>query len=317
MSVINECLPSMDGVPLVGWVNYLFGECTYGAQDVVSLLAGYCSLLFWLNAQFPQLIHNYRKGSAQGISLPFLFIWLLGDAANLVGCILTHQLPFQRYLSMYFVSIDICLLSQWFYYNTLTRPIPYTATKQPSAHLFQHPSVLTPLLIEPHPAPFSDDLLPYSVSASPSKWYTLSATDHSQTKTATMLSLFLLGSHLTTTTLSTNTTSHLLVDDPMIVGRLFAWLCTALYLMSRIPQIIKNYQRRSVQGLSPSLFICAVGGNVSYTISILTHRGQTLATLLEALPYLIGSAGTLTFDATIFAQFFWYKNTSVYSSSIV
>ena len=35
--------------------------------------------------QVPQLIENYRGQSADGISLRFLGIWMLGDLANLIG----------------------------------------------------------------------------------------------------------------------------------------------------------------------------------------------------------------------------------------
>lgn len=50
----------------------------YGTQATVSLLLGYASILFWLNAQLPQLIQNYKSGSAEGLSLKFLTIWLAG-----------------------------------------------------------------------------------------------------------------------------------------------------------------------------------------------------------------------------------------------
>ncbi|OAD67713.1 hypothetical protein PHYBLDRAFT_118208, partial [Phycomyces blakesleeanus NRRL 1555(-)] len=263
-----------------------FGECVYGTQGATSLLLGYMSMAFWFNAQLPQLITNYRKSSAEGLSLPFLFIWLLGDTANLIGCILTHQLPFQQYLGMYFVSVDVCLLVQWIYYNKFSPPNHLSDTAKEYEYnrakisAFQHPSVLTPLLIQTNPGQIlTDEIAPYSVSASPS--------------------------NTTFTTIASAETS--ITDDPLIIGRIFAWTCTCLYLMSRIPQIRKNYKRQSVEGLSPSLFIFAVGGNLTYALSILTHPGQTLNSLLDALPYLIGSAGTLSFDATIFIQFFWYK----------
>jgi hypothetical protein len=77
--------------------------------------------------------------------------------------------------------------------------------------------------------------------------------------------------------------------------------------MSRIPQLLKNRRRQSVEGLSASLFMFAACGNLTYATSILTHPGQTIDSLLEALPYLIGSAGTLMFDFSIFCQFLWYK----------
>lgn len=42
----------------------LFGDCVYGTQDAISLLLGYCSILFWLNAQLPYvlfLFHTQNK----------------------------------------------------------------------------------------------------------------------------------------------------------------------------------------------------------------------------------------------------------------
>jgi len=90
---------------------------------------------------------------------------------------------------------------------------------------------------------------------------------------------------------------------PSFVGKVLSWMSAAIYLLSRIPQIIKNYRRRSVQGLSPILFACAVLGNTTYALGIII-KGQRL---MGALPFLIGSIGTLCFDATILFQFFIYR----------
>ncbi|CDS05734.1 hypothetical protein LRAMOSA08262 [Lichtheimia ramosa] len=247
-----------------------------------------------------------------------------GDAANLIGCILTGQLPFQRYLGIYFVSIDITLLCQWIYYNardkrrrnkhrysTNNKQSPHT---DPLSKVFQHPSVRTPLLIEgQQPAPLKtldDELAPYSASSSPSKWYTLTNTDN-KTKKTVLMALFLFGTRLPASAL-VSSSSHqedwttLFADNSLIIGRFFAWICTVLYLLSRIPQIVKNYRRRSIDGLSPALFAFAASGNLTYTSSILLNPNNTSESLLEAVPYLIGSAGTLTFDFTIFCQFLYY-----------
>lgn len=37
--------------------------------------------------QVPQLILNYKTGSADGISLAFLTVWLIGDICNLSGMV--------------------------------------------------------------------------------------------------------------------------------------------------------------------------------------------------------------------------------------
>ena len=65
-----------------------------------------------LGCSFSQILENIRLQSCEGLSLPFLSNWYLGisfplalqaffsqnltgDCSNLIGCILTNQLPFQ------------------------------------------------------------------------------------------------------------------------------------------------------------------------------------------------------------------------------
>jgi uncharacterized protein with PQ loop repeat len=96
-------------------------------------------------------------------------------------------------------------------------------------------------------------------------------------------------------------------ESTLWMGRFFAWLCTCLYLSSRIPQILKNYKRRSVQGLSIALFVFAACGNLTYTLSIFTNPHSTHESLIEAIPYILGSAGTLLFDLSIYSQYVIYN----------
>ncbi|EJU05140.1 hypothetical protein DACRYDRAFT_19737, partial [Dacryopinax primogenitus] len=101
-------------------------------------------------------------------------------------------------------------------------------------------------------------------------------------------------------------------DTERILGRVSAWTCTTLYLTSRLPQIWKNFVRKSVEGLSMSLFVCAFFGNFFYVLSILTSPlaiGQDAsAFLMESIPYLLGSGGVLLFDLVIVLQGQMYKN---------
>jgi uncharacterized protein with PQ loop repeat len=109
------------------------------------------------------------------------------------------------------------------------------------------------------------------------------------------------------------------------VGHIFAWICCAFYLTSRLPQILENHRRKSTKGINISLFTAALCGNLFYTIGILTnpHAHNDSARkefLLNALPYLLGSAGyfiplastksnnirTVMFDVTIITQYFTY-----------
>ncbi|KAI9466303.1 PQ loop repeat-domain-containing protein [Lactarius psammicola] len=455
---------------------------------------GLMSMFFWLGAQFPQLLENFRRQSVEGLALPFLANWLLGDLTNLIGCILTHQLPFQTWLATYFCSIDLVLLSQYFYYRKTATPtvsafsqprsragsLAYRTSREraPSryrtlsaaaANVATAAAALASQRNEPptsgyvhtrwsrrsldglldsdpnHPAregsggDMDEDLLatltdslysersrqrhvlwskesraPSSLSRVgsrhiPASLQITSTTDdfdasargrtlqrsnlppldgegldwhHSEDgsqrrrssrasrRGATMIfmgawALFGIGtlgmqrysaeirtplqpgrvlsqSNLAPSSLPPPSftlthespplaTANVVFDAPQIeyaskgeqptrrpslervIGRISAWSCATLYLTSRLPQIWKNFVRKSVEGLSMFLFISAFLGNFFYVMSILSSPSmrasttQSSAFLTESMPYLIGSGGTLMFDVTIVTQSFIYR----------
>lgn len=90
-------------------------------RAAISSLTGQLSFVIWLFAQSPQLYTNYRRGSVDGLSPVFLTQWMLGDATNLLGCVLTQQLPFQIAVATYFCCVDVCIMAQYVYYWSQAR----------------------------------------------------------------------------------------------------------------------------------------------------------------------------------------------------
>jgi len=351
----------------------------------LSDVLGYISMLSWLFAQFPQLIVNWKLQSAEGLALPFLVNWLIGDLTNLVGCILTHQLPFQTYLASYFCFVDACLISQYAYYTPFSRYFLPPPTKLPGTPGYGYSS------------------LPRSANVSAARGRSKSVgmeierglrrlsllREHGQDEDVQIQTeemherMASVGSQRAERSTSKQRSSNIGVrkagmvflavggllqvgylsereerasgsvgqvigevelasmnyapslldaspwtfiaeplgmaiepsregDTQRVVGRVFAWTCTTLYLTSRLPQIWKNFVRKSVEGLSMSLFICAFLGNFFYVLSILTsspaHGPGARAFLLESIPYLLGSGGVLMFDMIIVLQGRIYKN---------
>jgi solute carrier family 66 (lysosomal lysine-arginine transporter), member 1 len=41
----------------------------------------------------PQILENFRRGSAEGLSVVFIAIWLVGDVFNILGAVLQGVLP--------------------------------------------------------------------------------------------------------------------------------------------------------------------------------------------------------------------------------
>ncbi|KAL2710218.1 putative vacuolar amino acid transporter YPQ2 [Kluyveromyces marxianus] len=92
-----------------------------------------------------------------------------------------------------------------------------------------------------------------------------------------------------------------------IPGQVFSWVGAMAYFYARIPQLIKNYRRKSTDGLSPLLFVCTLLANVTYTLSIFTSCSFLTSDdkhefVMNALPFIVGSAGTIVFDFTYFYQ---------------
>jgi uncharacterized protein with PQ loop repeat len=82
------------------------------------------------------------------------------------------------------------------------------------------------------------------------------------------------------------------------LGQIFGWGCAVLYLGSRIPQVVKNFRRKSTEGLSLLFFLFACLGNITYVLSIVSASLEPRY-LLVNLSWLAGSAGTLLLDALV------------------
>jgi hypothetical protein len=105
-------------------------------------------------------------------------------------------------------------------------------------------------------------------------------------------------------------------------GQIFGYICAALYLGSRIPQLLLNYRRKSTDGISMLFFLFACIGNLTYVLSIVAYKpicelpkhceqgevrrlyGRYIAVNFS---WLLGSFGTLVLDAFVFVQYFMYR----------
>ncbi|KAF2654005.1 hypothetical protein K491DRAFT_601730, partial [Lophiostoma macrostomum CBS 122681] len=144
----------------------------------------------------------------------------------------------------------------------------------------------------------------------------------SNTSTATTVSPFAPAPARTLYTAAHSTDASPTASE--IAGKVLSWMSTFLYLGSRLPQLYKNYVRKSTAGLSPTLFAAAFFGNLFYSSSMLTNpcAWNTYAPgegagwvgpdgseqsdwVLRATPFFLGAAGVLIMDAAVGFQF-WY-----------
>ncbi|KAG5422190.1 hypothetical protein I9W82_001285 [Candida metapsilosis] len=275
----------------------------------------------WIFAQLPQIITNYKLKSAEGISPSFLLLWFLGDFLSFTSCLMNDAvLNFQLYLSIFFLCNDVTLCFQYYYYNSVyprTVPSIYQPVVQVTSEEAadnKDVSIHNEGLVIKHKHNREHQSLN---DGSASSSYDSTEESGSVLKNIAVAAVLNTGraSALSINSDSTNTaiTSW---------GLVLAWGCTFVYCSSRCPQLYKNYKRKSVEGISPMLFGSALLGNLAYTLSILTScafvYGENRADFIyKELPYIIGSSGTIVFDAAYFYQKYLYRysgrNTSVMS----
>ncbi|MCJ1240858.1 hypothetical protein MMC14_008862 [Varicellaria rhodocarpa] len=118
LSLPDHCLPKD---AFLERISSNFNTCVPTSLAFVSTLLGSLSILSWLFAQLPQIFKNYELKSSSSLSVIFLIVWCFGDSTNLLGALLTKQAAWQVVVAGYYVSVDVVLVSQYFWY-TYYRP---------------------------------------------------------------------------------------------------------------------------------------------------------------------------------------------------
>ncbi|KAI8339765.1 PQ loop repeat-domain-containing protein [Chlamydoabsidia padenii] len=263
-------------------------------SETASTIAGYLSIICWLIVFIPQLWENYQRKSGDGLSMTFLAIWLAGDLFNIIGVILQDLLPTMFLLALWYTIADMGLIWQVLFYQRFSTT---TLLDEEETTLIQHNNTHNGRRRIP----------------SESRHYTLSFWFNMISCLFVILVTILSCVWYASVHGATDGSYPApVVDDDESVKDLqwlpqfLGWTSAILYVGSRIPQIIKNHREKSTEGLSVGMFLCAVLGNMLFTLSIFL-RSTDPHYLLVNLSWIIGSSGTLLFDFIIFIQFFLYS----------
>jgi uncharacterized protein with PQ loop repeat len=275
-------------------------------------------------------------------------VWLAGDVFNILGAVLQGVLPTMIILAIYYTLADIVLLGQCFYYRGFTWKDEVIPPKkhQSGTHIGEanertgllaapesrqrqrrwsevsasHLSPVVPLLDPPR-----SSNVPAVQIAKPTT--TLQALLWNTFSVLTVCAAGVFGWYLSNRSQgkhrhqSTSTSDDVL--NFSLWGQIFGYFCAALYLGSRIPQLLLNYRRKSTEGVSMLFFLFACIGNLTYVLSIFAYEphchnqngdcenGEAATIygryILVNASWLAGSLGTFILDFGIFAQFFIYR----------
>ncbi|KAF3483656.1 PQ-loop repeat-containing protein 2 [Arthroderma uncinatum] len=338
--------------PFLEQLSSLLHTCLPTPLALISSTLGMLSIVAWLFAQLPQIYKNYRIKSTAGLSVFFIVEWLLADTANFTGAVLTKQAGWQVTIAAYYVVVDVIMVYQHYWYTHIKKwksnrlrcvksgddddsdmwsnfpasdcdscqQLPasqYTSSVRPTDELKMAGKRASDEKAQP---------------ASGKRYVKAGTSGSSLTSPKAVLFVSMLCAVLANAT--SVPTPDMSQSQPLrmpqlnsaeAVGRVFSWISALLYLGSRLPQLYKNYTRKSTAGLSPLLFIAAFSGNTFYSTSMLTNPNgwsdfppyggggwagpdgnDRLNWILLAIPFWLGATGVLLLDVCMGIQFLIY-----------
>ncbi|KAJ3351996.1 hypothetical protein GGF32_004010 [Allomyces javanicus] len=314
-------------------------ECIYTPKQQFAIICGLVSIVLYGVALVPQFKLNYQRKSVEGLSWGLFAVWTLGDLCNTAGAFLTQQFATQRWTGVYFLFTEFLCLGQILYYTRIyPRLYPSPPSPPPPHHPANEPHVrhahdtFVPPHSHPHPhpkparprtatetTPLLRDLMdedgatptttitPYKSAVVPVAVALLSALS----RAVVGMPVGLVGMAMEGEAPPLCNAAPDLPPHIVTLGSVLAWCSGLFYFFSRVPQIRTNYELQSVAGISLSLFAITLAANVLYGLSVVPRLDEIESTskfVASTLPYLVGSVGTLVFDAVIMAQAYWYTN---------
>ena len=290
------------------WVRRSFGECVTDTKELVGFYLALLTIACWMCAQVPQLVKNYKLKSARGLSPWFLTQWLAGDSFNLIGCLATgDQKRTQTYTAVYFVLSDVALLLQYAHYEAPNGAGRRRTTRASTRANGEEGSITEELMEN------------YNGSVEGESESESDAEIGGRARERGGLSP--VGGFVLASALARSTSGLADIMDPndcefnanpewlQRFGRGIGYLATVFYLGGRLSQLAKNRRRQTVEGLSMYMFMLAVAANLSYGMSVLFASKKSDDTM-RALPWLLGSLGTVVLDVSILVQSIVYKRRS-------
>ncbi|KAH8114752.1 PQ-loop-domain-containing protein [Phellopilus nigrolimitatus] len=246
-------------------------------NEELSSAIGWISIACWIVVYSPQIVENYKLKSGEGLSVPFVVIWLLGDLCNLIGLTVPRQ-------------TTVIILAIYVFYYRRIHPVRLAR------------SDATPGVI------VSNEAGEASATTSRARGRDRRNKEGARIRQggATLYRCACTAAWLMSKHGETNDSPRRPKDVIEWKSQVIGWTSAALYLGSRIPQILKNFKTKC-EGLALALFMFSIAGNVTYAFSICTESMDRQHLIANA-SWLAGSGLTVFLDVFVLCQFFYFRS---------
>lgn len=259
--------------------------------DALSGILGWISIATWIVVYSPQIYENFTLKSGEGLSIAFVVIWLIGDLCNLVGASIAGLLPTMIILAAYYTFCDTVLLIQIYYYRWVNT------------------DTLAPLEVQVQGAGDAGEATPLLTANNDAQ----ETEKEHQLKRHVLEYVGMIHCLVVAGIVAWAISEKVrgIDDEPRpeeIVewkSQLMGYASAIMYVGSRIPQILKNFETKC-HGLSPGLFIFGIMGNLTYALSICVSSME-MEHLIANASWLAGSTVTIILDIIVLGQFIYYR----------
>ena len=245
----------------VGWIETAFGECVITARDKWSFWVGMVSNLIWLVSSTPQYIQNCKTKKVEGQSPFFFSLLFTGNVCSLVGLLVNGGLVTQVIQSIIYCILDGILFAQYIYY----RWIYYKCCGHKELDGDQE------IYNEEHEESVGP-VMSIATGVAAAVYAATQEVDYGKP-----------------------------YRGKDLAGTLFGWVSSSIYIISRLPQMVKNIQQRKVRDLSPLYSFFAVLGNGTYLAS-LWIKDTSAQFNWDQAPWIVGAGGPMMCDIIFLIQ---------------
>ncbi|KAH9969784.1 PQ-loop-domain-containing protein [Russula dissimulans] len=261
--------------------------------DALSSILGWISIATWVVVYTPQIYKNFTLKSGEGLSIAFVVIWLIGDLCNLAGASIAGLLPTMIILATYYTFCDTVLLIQIYYYRWVNTGTLAPREVQVQVQGAGDAGEATPLLTANNDGQETE------------KERDLKR--HVLEYVGMIHCLVVAGIVAWAINEKVGGSDDEERPEEIVEWRsqLMGYASAIMYVGSRIPQILKNFETKC-HGLSPGLFIFGIMGNLTYALSICVSSME-MEHLIANASWLAGSTVTIILDMIVLGQFLYYR----------